>query len=127
FCRKLAFFCQKDAALIDGVFRRSQLYRDKWDSMRGAVTYGESTIARVIEDQGEIWDPCFLQQQHEIPSELIDGFSIIGPSEMLVLQFIYRKTVGFGKESDWIAYTQIAKALKMDRETAAQVCQRLQD
>ncbi len=34
---------------VDLAFRTSKLYREKWDEMRGATTYGERTIAKAFE------------------------------------------------------------------------------
>jgi len=42
-CSLLAFWT-KDAGQIDRLFRRSKLYREKWDSARGTGTYGSATI-----------------------------------------------------------------------------------
>ena len=44
----LAFYT-KDAAQIDRLFRRSRLYRPKWDERHGEKTYGEITIAKALE------------------------------------------------------------------------------
>jgi primase-polymerase (primpol)-like protein len=46
-CTQLAFWTGGDAARVDRLFRRSGLWRPKWD-MGGAVTYGERTIATAI-------------------------------------------------------------------------------
>jgi primase-polymerase (primpol)-like protein len=49
-CAMLAFWSQGDAAQIDRLFRRSGLYREKWDARHfgDGKTYGEMTIARAI-------------------------------------------------------------------------------
>ena len=57
FCNTLAFWCRCDAALMDAIFRRSELYRPKWDKRRGAKTYGQITIDRAIKDCKDIWEP----------------------------------------------------------------------
>jgi hypothetical protein len=44
----LAFWCSRDEAQMDRIFRRSALLRDKWDSRRGRITYGGITIANGI-------------------------------------------------------------------------------
>lgn len=49
-CNILAFWTNHDAQKIDSIFRQSKLYRSKWDSKRGATTYGEMTIQKAIED-----------------------------------------------------------------------------
>lgn len=57
FCNTLAFWCRCDAALMNAIFRRSGLYRQKWDKRRGAKTYGQITIDRAIKDCRDIWEP----------------------------------------------------------------------
>jgi primase-polymerase (primpol)-like protein len=49
-CNFLAFWTRGDAARIDRLFRRSGLYRAKWEERHRADgrTYGEMTIARAI-------------------------------------------------------------------------------
>ena len=47
-CLLLAFWTGRDAARIDRLFRRSGLLRDKWESRRGASTYGQDTIQKAI-------------------------------------------------------------------------------
>lgn len=47
-CGLLAFWCGVDAERIDRLFRQSALMREKWDSRRGATTYGERTIAAAL-------------------------------------------------------------------------------
>ena len=44
----LAYWTNCDARRIDEMFRQSALMRPKWDSKRGAQTYGEKTIAAAI-------------------------------------------------------------------------------
>jgi primase-polymerase (primpol)-like protein len=55
-CGILAFYTQ-DPAQIDRLFRRSGLYRAKWDESRGEVTYGEMTIQKALECVLEHWAP----------------------------------------------------------------------
>ena len=49
-CSELAYWTNGDAAQIDRIFRRSALWRDKWDEKRGAKTYGEATISAALKD-----------------------------------------------------------------------------
>lgn len=58
-CNHLAFWTQKDAAQMDRIFRTSGLYRDKWDSKRGAYTYGETTIQKAITNCVEVYEPKY--------------------------------------------------------------------
>jgi len=48
----LAFYT-KSAAQIDGLFRRSGLYRPKWDERHGQETYGQMTIRKALEQVTE--------------------------------------------------------------------------
>jgi putative DNA primase/helicase len=48
FACMLAFWCNKDAAQMDRIFRSSALMRDKWDEMRGRDTYGHIVIANAV-------------------------------------------------------------------------------
>ncbi len=55
-CNLLAFYCQCDANQMQRMFRRSGLYRDKWNERRGeAGTYGEITINRAVADCGNTY------------------------------------------------------------------------
>lgn len=47
-CNDLALFTNGNASQIDRLFRRSALYRSKWDEPRGALTYGQRTIQLAI-------------------------------------------------------------------------------
>lgn len=67
FCNTLAFWCRCDAARMDAIFRRSGLYRQKWDKRRGAKTYGQITIDRAIKDCRDIWEPQ-ERVQHPVPA-----------------------------------------------------------
>ena len=48
FCANLAFWTGKDPERMDRLFRQSQLFRSKWDELRGSRTYGETTVATAI-------------------------------------------------------------------------------
>jgi hypothetical protein len=48
----LAFYLGPDPEAIDTAFRRSRLFRPKWDEQRGACTYAELTIAKVLREKG---------------------------------------------------------------------------
>lgn len=48
FCNHLAFWTDKNASLMDHMFRQSGLMRDKWDENRGSETYGDITLKSAI-------------------------------------------------------------------------------
>ena len=56
-CNHLAFWTGRDPARMDQLFRRSGLYRDKWDERRGERTYGQMTIKRAIANCTEVFSP----------------------------------------------------------------------
>ena len=47
-CSAIAFWCDRDPAVIDRIFRSSGLMRSKWDEQRGEFTYGEKTILQAV-------------------------------------------------------------------------------
>lgn len=58
-CRLLAFWTGNDPPRIDRLFRRSGLYRDKWDAVHYAdgSTYGEKTIERAVAATDDTYSP----------------------------------------------------------------------
>ena len=56
-CNQLAFWSGRNSAQMDRIFRSSGLMRDKWDSRRGADTYGNITINRAISNCVECYEP----------------------------------------------------------------------
>ena len=49
-CNHLAYYTQRNAKLMDEIFRSTKLFREKWDEKHGAQTYGEMTIERACLD-----------------------------------------------------------------------------
>ncbi|MCO4346569.1 phage/plasmid primase, P4 family [Staphylococcus agnetis] len=49
FCNDLAFWTARDLHKMDEIFRKSVLYRDKWDNTHGDDTYGNQTINKAID------------------------------------------------------------------------------
>ena len=58
-CMKLAFWTGKDAEQMDRLFRQSKLFREKWDERHRSdgTTYGQETISKAIELQGDVYSP----------------------------------------------------------------------
>jgi len=56
-CSMLAFWCGWDTEQMDRLFRRSGLYRDKWDRPQSGSTYGALTLAKAATDAHEIYTP----------------------------------------------------------------------
>lgn len=64
-CSILCFWCHGKPALIDKVFRKSKLKREKWDEKRqGAKTYGELTIEKAL----KVWNGNKYTGQSEKPA-----------------------------------------------------------
>jgi len=49
FCNMLAFWCQGNTQLMDEIFRKSGLMRDKWDRKQSGTTYGALTLQKAVE------------------------------------------------------------------------------
>lgn len=70
FCALLAWWTQ-DAAQIDRIFRASGLYRPKWDTSRGNLTYGLLTIERALQAQTSRYEPTKrLKIVYKTPAEM---------------------------------------------------------
>lgn len=48
-CSRLAYYSGGSSETLDAMFRKSKLFRDKWDEQHGADTYGGLTIAKALE------------------------------------------------------------------------------
>lgn len=59
-CCKLAFWSGKDKAQMDRLFRKSGLYREKWDVKHHADggTYGEETLNKAVEITDSTYSPA---------------------------------------------------------------------
>lgn len=57
FCNMLAFWCGRDYTMMDRVFRKSGMHRNKWDEKRGQCTYGEKTLNEAINGCSEVYSP----------------------------------------------------------------------
>jgi hypothetical protein len=68
-CCKLAFWSGKDREQMDRLFRRSALYRGKWDEKHhaGGATYGEETLNKAIEAVDTVYSaggaPAIFEQE----------------------------------------------------------------
>ena len=56
-CSQLAFWTGKDAVLMDKLFRKSGLMREKWDRKQSGTTYGAITIQKAIEHCKDVYTP----------------------------------------------------------------------
>ncbi|MBI5863764.1 MAG: hypothetical protein HZB38_04505 [Planctomycetes bacterium] len=77
----LAYYT-KDPAQIDRLFRRSGLFRPKWDERRGDQTYGQLTIAKALETVTDQYRP---KRRCKVPPPKPDG----GPPDSLPPLYSY--------------------------------------
>ena len=106
FCNTLAFWCRCDAALMDAIFRRSGLYRQKWDKRRGAKTYGQITIDRAIKDCRDIWEP---QERVQRPAPAV---SLPPQNTSNEVPAIENATVGETGQRRYYTYDDTGNALR---------------
>jgi putative DNA primase/helicase len=57
FANDLAFWTNRDYNKMDSLFRKSSLYRDKWDEKRGENTYGYMTLNKAMLDCVNVFNP----------------------------------------------------------------------
>ena len=58
-CIRLAFYSQRDARVMDYIYRTSARYREKWNERRGSQTYGEMTIKDAIQKCRLVWSSTY--------------------------------------------------------------------
>lgn len=98
-CNLLAFWTGKNAGTMDTLFRKSALYRPKWDEKRGTETYGEITINEAI----NFCDRCYeggSAPKYIISSPTIDSAPPADQSENAA-DNIYNWT-----DEQWITFTE---------------------
>src|SRR5208283_1549179 len=68
-CELFAFWTQ-DKEQIDRLFRKSRLFRDKWDDVHGhdstgSLTYGQMTINYALKKRKNVYNPCNTTQNKD--------------------------------------------------------------
>ena len=90
-CSMLAFWTCRNEAQMDSLFRRSGLYREKWDEKRGCQTYGQMTVQKAAASCREVYHPQrFSSQPIQPVSNNNNEISITAPlpvSYEKILQF----------------------------------------
>lgn len=54
-CGKLAFWCGRDMAQMDRLFRASGLMREKWDRRQAGSTYGRLTLEKAVAGRQDVY------------------------------------------------------------------------
>ena len=104
-CQKLAFWLERDEALIDEAFRQSKLYRKKWDDKHqgDGSTYGQMTIKKAISRTSEIYQgKAEVKTQATIPRSAPTAFEV--PKDYLMgSDHYYAELVvkRFGQDIRW--------------------------
>lgn len=59
FLNDLSFWCNKDPVIMDSIYRKSKLFRDKWDRPEDdhSTTYGQKHILKAISECKETYNP----------------------------------------------------------------------
>ncbi len=57
FCNMLAFWCRKDEALMDRIYRSSGLMRAKWNRRQNGSTYGKMILSKAIRECQNVYEP----------------------------------------------------------------------
>lgn len=55
-CNMLAFWTRRDERLMDQIFRRSGLMREKWDRRQSGSTYGAITVAKAARECANVYE-----------------------------------------------------------------------
>jgi putative DNA primase/helicase len=66
-CNMLAFWTGRDVQAMDRIYRRSGMYRKKWDEKRPGGTYGTMTIEEAARGCSEIYTPRVPRQEQPVP------------------------------------------------------------
>lgn len=65
FCNLLAFWCAKDKFMMNSIFEKSNLMREKWHRKIGDTTYGDITINNAIEHCRNVYNPTSKPETSE--------------------------------------------------------------
>lgn len=109
FCSMLAFWCQKDIAMMDRIFRQSQLMRDKWDEKHGRDTYGNITLQKAVESCKDTYSPTVPREDDfsvTIGKPKLYGFDDTGNTERFTDMF-GGKIGYYYTDKKWMLYDKI--------------------
>jgi hypothetical protein len=67
FVSRMSYYCWGNSGVIDDAYRRSGLFRDKWDELRGGHTYGQLTLTK-FSHRDNYYD------MYEVADELVEDF-----------------------------------------------------
>lgn len=74
FANDLSFWTNCDYTMMDSIFRRSSLMRDKWDRTQNSSTYGDKTLRKAIADCTNTFEPEPKQDNFQMIINENDSF-----------------------------------------------------
>ena len=80
-CSILSFYCSGDMEQIDRLFRKSALYRPKWDEQRGTDTYGNITIRKAVSMCKTFYKPLWHRTADEDFNDILTKLQEINPED----------------------------------------------
>lgn len=112
----LAFYCNGNKEQIDRLYRKSDLYRAKWNELRGNKTYGDMTIDTAISGIKEFYSPIVKTNPAEDFNDDFDKLSNLNPIDvakypwtdigagMLFADFYQEKLLYVLERKSWFYY-----------------------
>ncbi len=111
-CSILAFWTGKNKSQIDRIFRKSGLYRPKWDEKRGDKTYGEITMDKAIDGTKDTYE---ASGKDEVPMEITERAMEIlenGDSVNFIINSFKRMHIGDGITAKYLLASVISQQVK---------------
>lgn len=120
FLNDLAFWCNRDPKMMDSIYRKSTLMRDKWDRQQNGTTYGWEHIYKAISECSNTFTPTiqkdveFIEKSKSwwatnangtktllhklLAEEIINEFSIVRHPSPHSSLYYYNKNKGIYEE-----------------------------
>lgn len=134
-CNHLAFFSGPDESRLDGLFRKSGLFRDKWDEPHygDGTTYGQATVRQALANRTEFYGWTEKRERRaavvagERANEADDDPHRL--ARVNLEQYAHRtggRTVGYWRD-EWYLWKRNAYRKITDDEFRAKVTQAVKD
>lgn len=107
-CSMLAFWCQRNTAQMDRLFRQSGLMRDKWDRRQSGTTYGAITLQKAADECAEIYTPkqsAAFEVTIEHHKEVTKTYTLDDTGNAQRMADMYKDAVGYNyTDKRWMLY-----------------------
>lgn len=124
FCMMLAFWCRKDIALMDGIFRSSGLMRKKWEQKRGGKSYGQITLEKAIRDTQTVYEPAAKYEitikRNPPPPDKLYSLDDMGNSQRLADAYADSLRCLQASKAQWYFYDE--RRWRLDDRKAVVLC-----